>query len=48
MYVGYVAPGDKFKDQEAIELHVVSELVSCHVGLKVGTQPGAGCTYAAH
>jgi hypothetical protein len=25
---GYVAPGDKFKDQPAIELQVMSELVS--------------------
>jgi hypothetical protein len=25
---GYVAPGDKFKDQPTIELQVVSELVS--------------------
>jgi hypothetical protein len=28
MYAGYVAPGDKFKDQPAIELQVISELVS--------------------
>lgn len=25
---GYIAPGDKFKDQPTIELQVVSELVS--------------------
>jgi hypothetical protein len=32
---GYVAPGDKFKDQPTIELQVISDLVSLRC------QPGA-------